>query len=1062
MPIVPLSVILVLATPPPSHMTAPDGFETTVVATEPMVQDPVAFWVDPDGRLFFAETERTNHGTMDNRSSPFWLDDDLQAMTVDDRLEYYRKWEHMREGGMAYYRVKPDRVRSSIDTDGDGVYDAFTVFAGPFNDTLDGIGAGVMRVGDEIWYTNIPNLWRLVDADGDGVAEVREPIHTGFGVRTALYGHDMHGLVHGPDGRIYWSIGDRGYHVRTTDGRVLADPRSGAVFRCEPDGSELELFHTGLRNPQELAFNALGDLFAGDNTSDAGDQARIVFVAEDGETGWSMDYQTLEGENQRGPWNQELTWQVLTDDNRNLRPAWVLPPIAHVGSGPSGLAYYPGVGLPDEYDDSLFMCDFRGSRPASQVWSFRAVPDGAGYRVENAKKFLENVLCTDVMFDWHGRVLVSEWASGWSASERGFLHAAWDPERSEDSRIEEARTIALQGTADLGLFELADLLSHADMRVRQAAQFELADREAIDTLIDVANYEDDQYARLHAIWGLGQVARSLQRKGKRINRAMAPVQELLADSDSEVRAQAAKTLGDPEFDPAAEALLERLSDESLRVRYHAAVTLGKLKHAEAVPFMAGILVENDDRDPFLRHAIATALWRIGDSEALAELAAHPLPAVRKAAVLALRRDRDPSLERLIHDEDLSVALEAARAVHDKPIPEAMPALADLHRRYLPDVTEIDPRDLRDKRQVPMLRRVIAANQRLGEPEHAAAIAGIAANRGLPGKVRMEALMALAEFEQPDERDRVLGWWRPVDNAPRDREALAEVLARTLPSLADDPSERIRNQALELAGNHGVAVDPGVLFSIAVDEDRPVRDRVTCIGQLPGDDEARLLAALNQAMKSDEPEVRIAARRRLARTHPRLAESIWLEVFSEGTLREQQAALAGLGGLESESARALLQDLSHPDVLLELDPGLQLDVLDAAASSTHRPLAEQGEAWWADNALEHWNVALEGGDPVAGQRVVRYHSGATCLRCHTIDGWGGEAGPTLDGVASRLDRQGILESVIAPQATIAEGYGEASAMPNMRDLLTPREIRDIVAYLMTLDEAASDDESAAGH
>ena len=316
---------------PPSKADVPEGFSAKVVATEPQIQDPVAFSVDPFGRLLIAETERTNRGAMDNRSSPWHLEDDLQALTVEDRIAFIRKWAHKYENGLERYTEAPDRVRRSVDSDGDGVYDAHTIFAGPFNAIEDGIGAGVMPVGDEVWYTNIPHLWRLRDDDGDGVAEVQEPIQSGFGVRFALYGHDMHGLVPGPDGRIYWSIGDRGYHLETEDGRILADPRSGAVFRCERDGSGLEVFATGLRNPQELAFNAVGDLFTGDNTSDAGDRARIVFVAERGETGWTMDYQTLEGANLRGPWEQERIWEIVTEENEHFRPDWTLPPLAHVG-----------------------------------------------------------------------------------------------------------------------------------------------------------------------------------------------------------------------------------------------------------------------------------------------------------------------------------------------------------------------------------------------------------------------------------------------------------------------------------------------------------------------------------------------------------------------------------------------------------------------------------------------------------------------------------------------------------------------------------------------------------
>jgi quinoprotein glucose dehydrogenase len=56
-------------------------------------------------------------------------------------------------------------------------------------------------------------------------------------------------------------------------------PDRGAVLRCERDGSHLEVFASGLRNPQELAFDDFGNLFTGDNNSDA-DSARWVYVVE--------------------------------------------------------------------------------------------------------------------------------------------------------------------------------------------------------------------------------------------------------------------------------------------------------------------------------------------------------------------------------------------------------------------------------------------------------------------------------------------------------------------------------------------------------------------------------------------------------------------------------------------------------------------------------------------------------------------------------------------------------------------------------------------------------------
>jgi quinoprotein glucose dehydrogenase len=240
------------------------------------VPDPVAFTVLPDGSLFVCESERQDRGVEDNRYSPYWLLDDLACTSIEQRLAIYEKWKDKKEGGMAWFSKYADRVRRLRDTDGDGKADQSTNFSGDLREPLDGTAAGALQVGDALWVTCIPNVWRFIDRDGDGVAEVREKLFTGFGVKTSLRGHDMHGLVQGPDGRIYWSIGDRGYNVKTKEGKVLAASNTGAVFRCEPDGSNLEVFYEGLRNPQEIAFNDAGDLFTVDNNSDGGDKARVL------------------------------------------------------------------------------------------------------------------------------------------------------------------------------------------------------------------------------------------------------------------------------------------------------------------------------------------------------------------------------------------------------------------------------------------------------------------------------------------------------------------------------------------------------------------------------------------------------------------------------------------------------------------------------------------------------------------------------------------------------------------------------------------------------------------
>ena len=103
-----------------------------------------------------------------------------------------------------------------------------------------GTGAGVLSYRDKVYYTCIPDLFLLQDTNKDGVADKRESLYTGFGVHFAFRGHDMHGLIVGHDGRLYFSIGDRGYNVS----KKIKNLESGAVFRCELDGSNLEVIAT--------------------------------------------------------------------------------------------------------------------------------------------------------------------------------------------------------------------------------------------------------------------------------------------------------------------------------------------------------------------------------------------------------------------------------------------------------------------------------------------------------------------------------------------------------------------------------------------------------------------------------------------------------------------------------------------------------------------------------------------------------------------------------------------------------------------------------------------------
>ena len=169
-------------------------------------------------------------GPKENRTRPFLLEDDLQLQTVADRLAMYRKWSDRFEGGMAWFSRYSDQVRLLEDRDGDGRADRSTIFAGGFNGPLDGLAAGILARDGDIYFTCIPNLWLLRDDNGDGVADTRKSLQFGFGVNAGFLGHDLHGLVWGPDGKLYFSVGDRGFHLQTRKARPCTGQGPGRSF----------------------------------------------------------------------------------------------------------------------------------------------------------------------------------------------------------------------------------------------------------------------------------------------------------------------------------------------------------------------------------------------------------------------------------------------------------------------------------------------------------------------------------------------------------------------------------------------------------------------------------------------------------------------------------------------------------------------------------------------------------------------------------------------------------------------------------------------------------------
>ncbi len=982
------------------RMHLPEGVRADLWAAEPLVANIVSFAFDEKGRCFVAETFRLHAGVTDNRGHMSWLDDDLASRTVADRIALYKK--HLKTKFADYAKVG-DRVRLVEDTRGAGRADHATVFADGFSHAEDGIGSGVLARGGDVWYTCIPDLWLLKDTKGTGQADVKKVLQTGYGVHVSFIGHDSHGLRMGPDGKLYFSIGDRGLHVES-GGKVIAAEDTGSVLRCNPDGSDLELVATGLRNPQELAFDEHGNLFTCDNNADGGDAARCVYLVEGGDSGWRIGYQYMPS---LGPWNGEKLWHTQPTNTAS----YLLPPLAHIANGPSGLTYHPGVSLlPEKYRQHFFLCDFRGGGAQSGVHSFVLRPKGARFEMTDREKFAWGVLATDCDFSPDGGFYISDWVDGWGLPGKGRIFKLFDPARRADQEVAEVRKLLAEGFAKRPRDELVALLGHRDMRVRLEAQFALVAQGELQAL-EAAVKDGKGLARLHGVWGIGQFLH------KR-DRADDLLRVHARDADPEVRAQALKALGTlravGNADP---AVLEGLKDPEPRVRFYAALAAGKCNDLKAVPAVLAMLRANADADPYLRHAAVMALTGLG-GKAIEQAAGDAAAPVRLAALLALRRQRSPEVARFLTDAEPKLVLEAARAIYDVPIADALPRLAELTRAG--SAAKVLPADV----QEPVLRRALAAHHRRGSRADAQALAEFAARDGYSESLRTEALRLLDLWEKPPGRDRIVGLWRPLP--PRPAADVAEAIRGSLAGVMTGP-DKVRAEGAKLAAKYGIKEVGPALRQLVGDATRLSPVRVASLKALEALKDAQVEAVARAALKDEDARLRAEAQRVLfTRANPRDAVEALARLADKGpSLIERQGALATLAAINSPLADRVLGDWLSRLVDKKAPPELELDILQAAGKRVDPELKKLVGRYEAgrpkDNSVAAFHDALAGGDAVAGRRIFFEKAELSCVRCHKIDGTGGEVGPDLTGVGGKYQRDYLLESIIDPNKQIAKGF-----------------------------------------
>jgi putative membrane-bound dehydrogenase-like protein len=544
-------------------LKVPTGFKATLFACDPLIEYPSAISIGPSlGAIFVAVDYMTGLGTE---------------------------------------IVRRDEVRLVEDTDGDGYADKATIFAEGFNSIQ-----GLAYHDGTLYVMHAPYLTALRDKHNSGVADDRRDLLTGLGLtpeQNPLRLHCANGVVVGHDGWVYLAVGDHGVDVARPEGDRLV-LNGGGILRCRPNGRDLHVFATGLRNIYDVALDAELNVFVRDNENDGGAyKIRVCRSFFGADHGYPYLYQE--------------------------RPDEALPPLADLGLGSSagGLCYLERQ-FPPEYRGDLFFCEWGRSvvryhprRAGSSFAPLKEIEFAAG-----AADDLYGFKPTDLVVQRDGTLIVSDWADGQRPKRgRGRIYRIIHVGDFRDKDTLKAQTGPLSAGPAKWLAQL-DSESYFERRDAQAA-IERLGHDGWKALTDVLDKKGlGERGRLHALWALAHLG------GPRAIDDL--VRMATSDSEASVRAQAVRAvadLADPVLTrhqlnagPGDAALAARLAALGKRqdscVLLEVIVALGRLRWAGVPDWLRQNLSQPDAA---LAHAALQALRRSENWSTILQLLDEP-------------------------------------------------------------------------------------------------------------------------------------------------------------------------------------------------------------------------------------------------------------------------------------------------------------------------------------------------------------------------------------------------------------------------------------------------------
>lgn len=951
---------------------------------------------------------------------------DVIAPTAMDVDEQGRVWvaegvNYRKAGGPRSkeppYFLKPlrrtgDRIVVLEDTDGDGHADRSRTFY----EGLDiNSPQGFAVFGGKVWISQSPAI-STIDILPDGTAGKKEVFLEGFG---GIHGdHSVHSVYLGPDGKLYGCFGNTHTVLKLPDGRRIDNWQrgtgGGCVFRVNLDRTGFEVLGHNFRNGYECATDSFGNTFYSDNDDDEGNHyCRFLYVLEGGNFGHQP--KPPKGKD----WNLE-------------RPG-VVPYLMRTGAGaPAGLCVYEGTLLGKRYRGMPLLAE-TGS---GELLGFKLEVDGAGFHAEGVSAMgkrptiaqLRETCSPDVLLrsedSWYrpsdvcvapdGSLLVADFynriAGGRKLDDelRGRIYRLI-PKGHDGSY----RPPQLNVDTDVALIKS---LASPNLAARSAAVLRI--QKLGDKALPALKGHADADSRILRARILFQLA-ALAPEGETI------VRKALRDDDAEIRLAAVRALRRAGADMTND-LKQLAADDSARVRSEVLLALRDVDAAAAGGPLLKLAEQYDGSDRFYLEALLLALQ--GKDNIKTQIAQQLAGRWDRRVTSLLWALRPPAaLERLTEvagDEnrpldDRVVAAQTLGLFDDQPAGRALLAL------------------IQDTKTRPPL--------------------AAAALEGLAGKIE--------------------GPWKSLDES-------SEILAAAEHWAKD---EQLQPSALRLARRLGTR--PLVDWRLSPAFRAPEQGRLDQVFAPEQSADAALAPDWATAKVGGDGIINLAAQRSPStnvvgyglcvvhaaeplETRLLVGSDDGIKIWHNGRLIHAHQITRGVGPRQDTVDVSFKQGENR--LLVKIDQGTGgwgfiVEVEDPFGKLTEitrevaAPLEPAGDPLNPAQLPPDEKLLAANGDAARG-REVYFRSRAGCAKCHRLGEAGGRLdglGPALDGIGTKMGRDGLLEAIVRPSAKIAPQYVQWNVVTRQGKTFTGLVVEEGPDKLVLLDIDGRRSEIAKG-